>query len=494
MISVSYPSEKESASITRRLQNIEEFIDFSLAPPVPPPPLPVPSTSISPVEAKLRAKEERNMKKEARKREKKLKRQKMRERAGIGAGGKDPHRKKRMTQTHSDDEEEAAEKTDFKYLPNDEDFPDIRKFNEVTPSPQTKRGGESLYAAALAAVRRDDHQSGSRRYRQERGEGEDCNAETDSNDDDEGEEGESDYDEEDDSQGSSVSELDSEEEQEPEPVKEGESHVSQNVTSAVLEDDLDDGDDVIVFQPLFSQQQPSPIERPSPSHSQPVITPPRSVSEKSQETGGIDLDSLAYLQALHQKNTQQGGWLHDSDQPASLSFDNSASGHHPFQMGEHASSEYDYWGHGHGDDGAAYPSPSSNLMRSQLGYHHSHHEEPNTSIFANDDISRGDPSTRRGGGEGEYSWSNHLSFSSSASNDVAPPPGFMDFPPSGPSGRHYQMYSTAANFLPTSLRGELPPQPPASSIFSMLYGSTDPDHQRDAAWRHPGQGGYHDGT
>jgi hypothetical protein len=31
MVSVSYPSEKESASITRRLENIERFIDFSLA-------------------------------------------------------------------------------------------------------------------------------------------------------------------------------------------------------------------------------------------------------------------------------------------------------------------------------------------------------------------------------------------------------------------------------------------------------------------------------
>lgn len=430
-------------------------------------------------EAKLRAKEEKRLKKEARKKEKKLKKEKMREKAAA-RGGKDPHRKKRMAEradASGEEEEEVIDRADARYLPNDQDFPDIRKFNEVTPS-KPRGGGESLYAAALAAVRKDERQPESRRQRQE-GEEE---AESDSNEED----GDSDYeDDEDYSQGSSVSELDSEEE----PIKQGDC-LPREVTSAALEDDLDDGDDVIVFQPLFSQQQhPSPIGRPSPSsavtpvkapssqtHNQALVTPPHPAiaPERPQEMGGIDFDSLAYLRALHHKNTQQG-WLssQDSDQP-SLSFENSVGGRHPFRMGE-PSSDYDYWGPG--DDGAAvYPSPSSNLMRSQLGYQH---EGPSHSIFSSD--AQEIDSSRGGASGGGYSWSNHLSFTSAA--DVAPPPGFMDLPT--PPSR-FPMDSTAANFLPTSLRGELPQSTSSSSILSMLYGS-DPVYQHD-------QGGYHNGT
>jgi hypothetical protein len=470
---MSYPSEKESASITRRLQNIEEFIDFSLAPPVPPPPvIPPPPT---PAEIKQRLREERKAKKDPKKKDKKLKKQQKGKDKTHKAHSKGS-RREGLNQGDSDSSAQPrpqVDNQDFRYLPNDEDFPDIRKFNEVS---STKQRGESLYAAALAAVRGNGD---SQRHRKEGGndENEDSGRESD-------EEEDNDNEDEDYSQGSSMSELETDEEEEEAPSAAPASHSKINSANVLEDEDLDDADDVIVFQPAFSQQQqqPSPIGRPmssSPSKSSsgtPLHAPHTQQQQRNREeivegeNAGIDLESLAYLQALHKKNTEQG-WLtqHNATPTAAqqslppMEF-HEPRGSHPFQLDQ--VSNHDYW------------SPHGN---SEMG-------------LLND--------FEYNGTHSDYSaWPTHRSFSAydkfsapvtsaAAPGDVAPPPGFMELPAlplhhsSHSHSDDYQMNSTAASFLPTSLRQSTSstaaassPQP-SSSRLSMFYGSDPVPEQR----------------
>jgi hypothetical protein len=490
MISMSYPSEKESASITRRLQNIEEFIDFSLAPPVPPPPVPPPPPTAAEIKQRLR--EERKAKKDPKRKEKKLKKLQKKKEKNQKHHQQPPYSKGGKREHHQQEQEHGgydSSNQDSKYLPNDEDFPDIRKFNEVSP---TKSRGESLYAAALAAVRGNGD---SQRHRKESdSENEDSEQESD-----EEEEGEEDY-----SQGSSVSDLETDDE-ELNPTANLEvgtaeaplpSLASNKMTSAnLLDDDLDEADDVIVFQPAFAQQQqqPSPIGRPmtsSPSKSSPIAPHQQSRTQQQQvevmEGGGnagIDLESLAYLQALHKKNTEQG-WLshHTSGQPIlPVEFHDKPRGsQHPFQLEQ--ASGHDYW------------SPHENSEMGLLnGYEYSGDHAKHS--FFMDTPSQQVPEDRLAK---DYSWSprsfsSYDKFSAPAAADVPPPPGFMELSAMNPPhSDDYQMNSTAASFLPTSLRqsstAPAPPQAqPSSSRLSMFYGS-DPEQR---SWHHTSPpGGY----
>lgn len=423
---MSYPSEKESASITRRVQNIEEFIEFSLAPPVPPPPVPVPPST--PSDAKIKAREERRIRKEARKKEKKLKNQKRKEKRK-----KDSKKSgKRMK-----DPQVEFEDQDSKYLPNDKDFPDIRKFNEVTPS---KQRGENLYAAALAAVRGSDTEP----HRQRK--------EADS-------ESESASDNEDDSDSDSVSEDELSHEStisEPEP-HEGVKIDSLQQPMTSHQADIDDADDVIVFQPVFTQHH-SPIGRPSPSNpgtnamTSSVANQEVSNSYESIDSS-IDADSLAYLQALHKKNTEQG-WLSGHSAPSGQP---DLSQRYPFMPEQ--SPQFDNW-HPHNN------SEANLLAGFEFGVNSS------GPIFS---ASQG------------YQWGN-----SGLTDHVPPPPGFMDLPRHHAGAEDFQMNPNA--FLPTSLRQNPPVSSQSPSILSMLYGSGTEQQDRNNWNIPPGYQMQHYGT
>lgn len=479
MFSVSYPSEKESASITRRLQNIEEFIDFSLVPPLPPPPVALPPPTAA--ETKQRLREERKAKKDPNRKDKKLKKlQKKKEK------NQKQHSKGGNREHHQVDfSEYPSTNQDSKYLPNDEDFPDIRKFNEVSPN---KLRGESLYAAALAAVRGngDSH----RHRKSDDSEHEDSLRESEEEDEDE-------EDDEDYSQGNSVSDLETDDEELVSSVNKERNDdtallpvTSNRIPSANLLDD--DADDVIVFQPAFSQfqhQQPSPISRPMASsksspvvpNQQPQIGQEQRISKAEKSLDGtddvaIDLESLAYLQALHKKNTEQG-WLnhHSSDDQTTQVGLQNKSKVNPFQLEQVSSHEY--W------------SPHKN---SEMGLLNDYEYNGNAkhSFFMDPPQQVSDGLLASG-----YSWPNQSSFSPydrfsapAAADDVPPPPGFMELP--APNSDDYQLNSNAASFLPTSLRQSSTAPAPSSSRLSMFYGSDS--EQR--SWHHTPSGAYHHET
>lgn len=398
--------------------------------------MPVPSTTIS--DAKLKAREERKLRKEARKHEKKLRNQRRKEKR---------REKSKRSEKRSHERSFQPEDQDLKYLPNDEDFPEIRKFNEVSPS---KQKGENLYAAALAAVRGADSEPPRHR---KRGESE---SESESDDEDEESEHESD---EDSSHESSMSESES---NEVSATHKNESPrqppIGNQKAAADHDDDDDDADDIIVFQPAFPQLNYSSIDHNlpnsynSPTPRQHAFTSnniPQEVSMSTEivDDDPIDKDSLAYLQALHKKNTEHG-WL--SNHPTHQ--DQSTTSKYPFMHDE--AHRFDLW------------NPHHNLEGNLFNYGTNTATE---SIFAATaavvDSQHNQPHQWGNGGGDVYA------------EKVPPPPGFVDLPKSIPSQMEdYQMNPNA--FLPTSLRQYPPPgnsqSPP--SIFSMLYGSGY-DHQ-----------------
>lgn len=473
MISISYPSEKESASITRRLQNIEEFIDYSLVPPPPPPVVPPPPHPNS-LEIKRRLREERKSKKESRKKEKKSRKQKKES---------DSRERKKSNKTQPSETSEKTFPKENEYVPNDADFPDIRKYNEVSP-PKSKIANNAVYAAALAAIQPTGEYADSSRQR--RVSDEENLEESESEDDDDENEDESGNELEDEeySQGSSHSDLENETSN-PEMVDAGKQLTSANL----LDDDFDDGDDVIVFKPAFPQfvNNPPPIGPSLTATAAPTATSILQTSENLIESqivdesegkrtdlalGGMDLESYDYLRALHQKNTSQDGWMSQPSFQPSLSSEylEGSSNSNPFQSNSQKSFQFDYW------------NPSDE-------------ERYSSSIFAglnqgksvSDPLFFSAPSLDNGlssppvGQMNNSAWpqkqpSPYQQFS--PSYNVPPPPGFS-------SEANYEMNPAARTFLPSSLREpSIPNQSQSSpSVLSMLYGEDQGRYPPQQAYR-----------